>query len=193
MPVQLYGAVCTVSRFRPERARPTPSSVPTAQRLPLAHSAIEQAPQDRGEHPIEQHQPPGRPRWEGGHHQLGDALEGQQEADKQGEAHFAVDREGQAPDAANQIAQSREQPKELASVISGADRAGARRPAPGPAAPAAASLSPAATPATLRSCAVVGAAGAINTAAILLRSISEQHPNGLANGSGQVGRNLMKP
>jgi choline dehydrogenase-like flavoprotein len=39
---------------------------------------------------------------------------------------------------------------------------------------------------------VVLAAGAINSAAILLRSTSEQHPRGLANGSDQVGRNLMK-
>lgn len=40
---------------------------------------------------------------------------------------------------------------------------------------------------------VVLAAGAINSAVILLRSASDRHPNGLANGSGQVGRNLMKP
>lgn len=40
---------------------------------------------------------------------------------------------------------------------------------------------------------VVLAAGAINTAAILLRSAGERHPAGLANGSGQVGRNLMRP
>ena len=40
---------------------------------------------------------------------------------------------------------------------------------------------------------VVLAAGAINTAAILLRSAGERHPRGLANGSDQVGRNLMKP
>ncbi|MCP9915630.1 GMC oxidoreductase [Cyanobium sp. ATX 6F1] len=40
---------------------------------------------------------------------------------------------------------------------------------------------------------VVLAAGAINTAALLLRSHNDQHPDGLANGSGQVGRNLMKP
>jgi choline dehydrogenase-like flavoprotein len=40
---------------------------------------------------------------------------------------------------------------------------------------------------------VVLAAGAINTAAILLRSAGDRHPAGLANGSGQVGRNLMKP
>lgn len=39
---------------------------------------------------------------------------------------------------------------------------------------------------------VVLAAGAINTAAILLRSSSDHHPRGLANGSDQVGRNLMK-
>jgi choline dehydrogenase-like flavoprotein len=39
---------------------------------------------------------------------------------------------------------------------------------------------------------VVLAAGAINTPAILLRSGSDQHPRGLANGSDQVGRNLMK-
>jgi choline dehydrogenase-like flavoprotein len=40
---------------------------------------------------------------------------------------------------------------------------------------------------------VVLAAGAIHTAEILLRSASEPHPRGLANGSDQVGRNLMKP
>ncbi len=39
---------------------------------------------------------------------------------------------------------------------------------------------------------VVLAAGAINTSAILLRSTSDHHPRGLANGSDQVGRNLMK-
>ncbi|MCP9772222.1 GMC family oxidoreductase [Synechococcus sp. Tobar12-5m-g] len=39
---------------------------------------------------------------------------------------------------------------------------------------------------------VVLAAGAINTPAILLASSSDPHPEGLANGSGQVGRNLMK-
>ncbi|MFN7898663.1 MAG: GMC oxidoreductase [Synechococcaceae cyanobacterium] len=40
---------------------------------------------------------------------------------------------------------------------------------------------------------VVLAAGAVNSAVILLRSASERHPHGLANASGQVGRNLMKP
>jgi choline dehydrogenase-like flavoprotein len=40
---------------------------------------------------------------------------------------------------------------------------------------------------------VVLAAGAVNSAAILLRSRSAAHPDGLANGSDQVGRNLMKP
>ena len=40
---------------------------------------------------------------------------------------------------------------------------------------------------------VVLAAGAINSAAILLRSATEHHSRGLANGSDQVGRNLMKP
>ncbi|MGF1567851.1 MAG: GMC oxidoreductase [Nodosilinea sp.] len=39
---------------------------------------------------------------------------------------------------------------------------------------------------------VVLACGAINSAALLLRSGSDQHPNGLANRSDQVGRNLMK-
>ena len=34
-------------------------------------------------------------------------------------------------------------------------------------------------------------AGAANTAKILLRSANDQHPNGLANGSDQVGRNFM--
>jgi choline dehydrogenase-like flavoprotein len=38
---------------------------------------------------------------------------------------------------------------------------------------------------------VVVAAGAINSAALLLQSISDQHPNGLGNSSGIVGRNLM--
>ena len=36
------------------------------------------------------------------------------------------------------------------------------------------------------------AAGAVDTPAILLRSINDSHPRGLANGSDQVGRNLMK-
>ena len=34
-------------------------------------------------------------------------------------------------------------------------------------------------------------AGAVNSAKILLRSASDEHPDGLANGSGQVGRNYM--
>ena len=38
---------------------------------------------------------------------------------------------------------------------------------------------------------VVVAAGAANSAAILLRSANAAHPEGLANGSGQVGRNYM--
>lgn len=38
---------------------------------------------------------------------------------------------------------------------------------------------------------VVVSAGAINSAALLLRSANELHPNGLANSSGQVGRNYM--
>lgn len=39
---------------------------------------------------------------------------------------------------------------------------------------------------------VVVACGAINSAALLLRSANAKHPNGLANGSGLVGRNFMK-
>lgn len=39
---------------------------------------------------------------------------------------------------------------------------------------------------------VVVACGAINSAALLLNSANDSHPNGLANSSGQVGRNLMK-
>lgn len=35
------------------------------------------------------------------------------------------------------------------------------------------------------------ACGAVNSAALFLRSASEKHPDGLANSSGQVGRNLM--
>ena len=38
---------------------------------------------------------------------------------------------------------------------------------------------------------VVVAAGAINSAALLLRSQNDRHPDGLGNSSGQVGRNLM--
>ena len=38
---------------------------------------------------------------------------------------------------------------------------------------------------------VIVACGAVNSAALLLRSASDQHPNGLANASDQVGRNLM--
>jgi choline dehydrogenase-like flavoprotein len=38
---------------------------------------------------------------------------------------------------------------------------------------------------------VVVSCGAINSAALLLRSASDQHPNGLANGSGVVGRHYM--
>lgn len=38
---------------------------------------------------------------------------------------------------------------------------------------------------------VVVSAGAANSAAILLRSADDRHPNGLANGSDQVGRNYM--
>ena len=39
---------------------------------------------------------------------------------------------------------------------------------------------------------VVVACGAINSAALLLKSANEKHPNGLANRSDQVGRNFMK-
>ncbi len=39
---------------------------------------------------------------------------------------------------------------------------------------------------------VVVAAGAINSAALLLRSASDKHPAGLANSSDQVGRNYMR-
>ena len=38
---------------------------------------------------------------------------------------------------------------------------------------------------------VVVSCGAANSAALLLRSANERHPQGLANGSGQVGRNYM--
>jgi len=44
---------------------------------------------------------------------------------------------------------------------------------------------------TLRADLVVSSAGAINSAALLLRSANDRHPNGLANGSGQLGRNYM--
>lgn len=47
-------------------------------------------------------------------------------------------------------------------------------------------------PQTYQADMVVLACGAINSAALLLRSANDQHPNGLANRSDQVGRNLMK-
>jgi choline dehydrogenase-like flavoprotein len=39
---------------------------------------------------------------------------------------------------------------------------------------------------------VVVACGALSSALLLLRSVSDAHPRGLANGSGQVGRNYMR-
>jgi len=39
---------------------------------------------------------------------------------------------------------------------------------------------------------VVAACGALSTALLLLRSANDRHPQGLANGSGQVGRNYMR-
>ncbi len=36
------------------------------------------------------------------------------------------------------------------------------------------------------------ACGALSSALLLLRSASDAHPNGLANGSDQVGRNYMR-
>lgn len=45
---------------------------------------------------------------------------------------------------------------------------------------------------TFRADIVVVACGAINSARLLLASANEKHPGGLANGSDQVGRNLMK-
>ena len=39
---------------------------------------------------------------------------------------------------------------------------------------------------------VVLSCGAVNSAALMLDSANEKHPNGLANGSGMLGRNLMK-
>ncbi|AUD05863.1 GMC oxidoreductase [Spirosoma pollinicola] len=47
-------------------------------------------------------------------------------------------------------------------------------------------------PRQFRAAIVVVACGAINSAALLLKSANEKHPNGLANGSGQLGRNFMK-
>jgi choline dehydrogenase-like flavoprotein len=44
---------------------------------------------------------------------------------------------------------------------------------------------------TLSADIVVCSAGAINSAALLLRSATDRHPNGLANGSGVVGRHYM--
>src|SRR4029450_10378255 len=39
---------------------------------------------------------------------------------------------------------------------------------------------------------VVVACGAVNTAALLLRSVADTHPDGLANSSGVVGRHYMR-
>ena len=43
----------------------------------------------------------------------------------------------------------------------------------------------------LRGKVVVLSAGALHSPQVLLRSVNEHWPKGLANGSGQVGRNLM--
>ncbi|WP_419816407.1 GMC oxidoreductase [Glacieibacterium sp.] len=47
-------------------------------------------------------------------------------------------------------------------------------------------------PETYRADIVVIACGALSSALLLLRSASDAHPNGLANGSDQVGRNYMR-
>jgi choline dehydrogenase-like flavoprotein len=47
------------------------------------------------------------------------------------------------------------------------------------------------TPERYRASVVVVSAGAVNSAALLLRSASERHPQGLANSSGVVGRHYM--
>ncbi|MGH9467888.1 MAG: GMC family oxidoreductase [Terriglobales bacterium] len=47
-------------------------------------------------------------------------------------------------------------------------------------------------PATFSADIVVVSCGAINSAALLLRSANDRHPQGLANGSGVVGRNYMR-
>jgi choline dehydrogenase-like flavoprotein len=47
------------------------------------------------------------------------------------------------------------------------------------------------TPQRFRGDIVVVSCGAANSAALLLKSANDKHPNGLANGSGQVGRNYM--
>lgn len=47
------------------------------------------------------------------------------------------------------------------------------------------------TPAQYTADTFILACGSINSAALLLKSATEQHPNGLANSSGMVGRNLM--
>ena len=62
-----------------------------------------------------------------------------------------------------------------------------------PAAAASSACSPRTRAAPWRSpaAAFVLAAGAVNSAALLLASADEKHPDGLANGSGQVGRNFM--
>ena len=39
---------------------------------------------------------------------------------------------------------------------------------------------------------VVSSCGAINSAALLLRSANDKHPHGLANGCGAVGRSRMR-
>jgi choline dehydrogenase-like flavoprotein len=47
-------------------------------------------------------------------------------------------------------------------------------------------------PIQFKSSVVVVSCGAINSAALLLNSANDSHPEGLANSSGQVGRNFMK-
>ena len=69
------------------------------------------------------------------------------------------------------------------------DQAGDRR-RPGARSPASSSTATGPASAT-RADIVVVSAGASNSAKLLLRSANDRHPNGLANGSDQVGRNYM--
>ncbi len=57
--------------------------------------------------------------------------------------------------------------------------------------PPASSVASPARPRTIGAGTVVVACGAVNSAALLLRSANEHHPRGLANSSDQVGRNYM--
>jgi hypothetical protein len=104
-PAQAALAGGAVSRLTAEKARPMPSMVPIAQ-VPLrGHSTINNPP-SRAE-------PPGRTTAGRRRRQLHHPLDRQQEAQEQGQAEGALQRERQQADAPQQVKRPRQAPEQL--------------------------------------------------------------------------------